>query len=178
MAYITTKDLETFSDKYSDDESMLQNYCDSAEKIIEDYLGYSPESREYTTEARGIGSKFFPLEAKPVTEVSAVAADGESIDLSLIKIVKGTHYIALDDDSFFRSKVKYSVTYRAGYETVPAPIVTAALQIASLLWESAGGHLAVTSQSFADMGGRTFQSFKPDRFLETLKDYRLVKADY
>ena len=78
----------------------------------------------------------------------------------------------------FEEGKKYCVTYRAGYEEIPALIETTALQIASLLWESAGGNLAVTSTSFGDMGGRTFQSFKPDRFLEQIKDYKMSKVDY
>ena len=179
MAYITPEDLKKFSDKFPSDESLLQNYCDSAEKIIEDYLGYSPESQNYETSARGINSHFFPLEAKPVTEIASVTQDGETVDLSQIRVVKNTNYIAFDDDSKFLDGVKYTVNYTAGFSTVPAPIVTAALQIASLLWESAGGNVSVTSTSYLDSASRTFQSFKPDRFLEpNIGKYKLAKVDY
>ena len=178
MAYITPETLKKFSDKFPSDETLLQNYCDSAEKIIEDYLGYCPESKEYTTKIRGFNSKALPLEAKPISSVSEISADGESIDILNIQIIKNTNYIEFADNSTFLSSVTYDVTYTAGYSTVPAPIVTAALQIASLLWESAGGNLAVTSTSFIDSGSRTFQSFKPDRFLDTISIYKMPKVDY
>ena len=35
---------------------------------------------------------------------------------------------------------------------------------------------SVTSMSLADMGGRTFQSFKPDRFLDPLSGYRMPEG--
>ena len=178
MSYITPENLKKFSNKIPSDETLLQSYCDSAEQIIEKYLGYSPELKTYETSERGIGSRYFALEAKPVTAVSAVSADGTAIDLTQIKIIKGLNYIAFDDESEFLRGVKYSVSYTAGYETVPSQIVTVGLQIASLLWESAGGNLAVTSTSYGDMGGRTFQSFKPDRFLDQIAEYKLSKVSY
>ena len=178
MAYITTGELKAFADKHPDDDTLLQGYCDSAEQIIENYLGYSPVLKEYTTSCYGLGSRCFALEAKPIVSVSEVTANGENVDLSSVKIIKDTPYIAFDDDSCFFRSVKYSVTYTAGYENIPQQIKTVALQIASLLWESAGGNLAVTSTSFADSGSRTFQSFKPDRFLDTISAYKMNKVSY
>ena len=178
MAYITPEKLKAFADKFPDDDTLLQGYCDSAESIVAKYLGYSPESKEYETQARGFGAKFFELESMPVTELLSVTKDGEEVALSLFRVIKNTNYLAYDDDSVFEDGKKYCVIYRAGFEEVPALIETTALQIASLLWESAGGNLAVTSTSFGDMGGRTFQSFKPDRFLEQIKDYKMSKVDY
>lgn len=178
MAYITTQELQAFADKYPEDDSLLQGYCDSAEELIENYLGYSPEEKEYTTTAYGLGSRCFALEAKPVTEITSISADGVSLDLAAVKIIQKKPYIAFVDEVIFSSSVKYSVTYKAGFTEVPQMIKSVALQIASLLWESAGGNLAVTSTSFADSGSRTFQSFKPDRFLETISIYRMPKVDY
>lgn len=178
MAYLTTTLLKTFSNKVPDDDTLLQNYCDAAEQIIEEFLGYSPESATYTTEAYGLDSKYFALEAKPITAISAITIDGESGVTTDFKIVKNSNYIAFDDESLFDSGVKYSVTYTAGYSTVPAPIVTAGLQIASLLSESEGGNVAVTSTSFLDSASRTYQSFKPDRFLDPISKYKLVEVSY
>lgn len=178
MAYITTEELKAFADKYPDDNTLLQGYCDSAEQIIANYLGYSPEVQEYTTSEYGLGSRCFALEAKPIVSVSAISADDTVLDLSTVKIVKNSPYIAFVDEAIFSRLIKYTVTYRAGFETVPQQIKTVALQIASLLWESAGGNLAVTSTSFADSGSRTFQSFKPDRFLDTISFYKMIKVSY
>ena len=178
MSYITPENLKKFSDKFPSDETLLQNYCDTAEQIIEEYLGYCPELKSYETVERGIGSMYFALEAKPIAELTAASANSSEIELANIKAIKNTNYIAFDDGSKFLCGVKYSVSYKAGYETVPAQIVTTGLQIASLLWESSGGNLAVTSTSFADSGSRTFQSFKPDRFLDKISLYRMAKVDY
>lgn len=178
MAYITKDELKAFADKYPDDDSLLEGYCTSAEQIIENYLGYSPALQEYTTSEYGLGSKNFALEAKPIVSVSEILEGETPLDLSTIKIIKNSPYIAFAEDGCFLRSLKYTVTYMAGYAEVPQHIKTVALQIASLLWESAGGNLAVTSTSYGDMGGRTFQSFKPDRFLDQIASYRLAKVDY
>lgn len=62
--------------------------------------------------------------------------------------------------------------YTTSVSTVPALIRTVALQIGSLLWESAGGNLAVSSTSFADTGSRVFNNFEADRYLKSIDDYR------
>lgn len=178
MAYITKEELMVFADKHPDDDSLLEGYCTSAEQIIENYLGYSPELTEYTTSEYGLNSHNFALESKPVAEVTAIYADDTEIDLRRVKIVKNSPYISFTDEGIFSSEVKYSVTFKAGFEQVPQQIKTVALQIASLLWESAGGNLAVTSTSYGDMGGRSFQSFKPDRFLETISFYKMNRVSY
>ena len=178
MAYITADMLKTFSDKFPNDDTLLAGYCEAAEQIVARYLGYSPELREYDTTELGIGAKCLALEAMPIVEVFSVAADGAEIEVEKIRVVKNRNYIAFTNNARFFDGVTYRVTYAAGYETVPAQIVTAALQIASLLWESAGGNLAVTSTSFADIGSRTFQSFKPDRFLDQIASYKKVDTSY
>ena len=60
----------------------------------------------------------------------------------------------------------------AGYQAVPEIIKTTALQLASLLWESAGGNLAVSSTTFADTGSRVFNNFTADRFLKQIAQYK------
>lgn len=72
----------------------------------------------------------------------------------------------------------YEIVYTAGYlpEEIPAKIRTVALQLASLMWESAGGNLAVSSTSFADTGSRQFNNFTADRFLKEIEPFKKGKG--
>lgn len=70
----------------------------------------------------------------------------------------------------------YKIAYSAGFAHVPDRIVNVALQVASLIWESEGGNIAVSSTSFGDNGGRVFNNFKADRFLSDLDGYRLGRG--
>ena len=91
MAYITPEKLKTFADKFPDNDTLLQGYCDSAESIVAKYRGYSPESKAYETQARGFGAKVFELEAMPVTELLSVKKDGEEIPLTLFRGIRHTN---------------------------------------------------------------------------------------
>ena len=76
------------------------------------------------------------------------------------------------DNSIFEKGSRYIITFKAGFQTIPEIIKTTALQIASLIWESGGGNLAVSSTSFADTGSRVFNNFTADRFLKQIAQFR------
>lgn len=191
--YITAEELEEYVKKYPEDESLVKQYTQAAEEMIEKYLGYSPELKLYETTRYGDNGKLFELDSFPLRELQCVSVNGNEIDSSLFRM-KSKNYIEYNyGKGVFSSDSLYSFKYTAGWEVktteentepekkrlvfekneVPAKIRTVALQIASLMWESEGGNIAVSSTSYADNGSRVFNNFKADRFLDEIKEFRL-----
>ena len=170
--YITAQELEDFIGKYPEDSKQPQQYAKAAEEMIAEYLGYNPELKEYTTFRYGDNGELFELEAFPLVELLKVKANGMDLDTQDFRI-RSKNYLERNfgKGSFYKDHL-YEVVYMAGYETVPAKIKTVALQLASLMWESAGGNLAVSSTAFADTGSRQFNNFTADRFLKELEPYK------
>ncbi len=174
MAYITKDLLEQFVNRYPEDETLVERYAKAAEEEIENYLGYSPEKKEYTTLRYGDNGTLFELEAKPLIELETIRENGKELPVSQFRI-KSANYIEYSyGKNIFKSNALYTFIYIAGYEEVPQKIITVGLQIASLMWESEGGNIAVSSTSFSDNGSRVFNNFKAERFLSELDPYRLI----
>lgn len=190
--YITAKEVEDFIGKFPDDETLVTQYAESAQEMIKEYLGYNPELTEYVTENYGDNGYLFELDAFPLVELKSVSANGEELDTSRFRI-KSRNYLEGDyGKKKYSPSILYKMVYTAGFEVetetktdengntetvfvknkVPAKIKTVALQLASLMWESAGGNLAVSSTTFADTGSRQFNNFTADRFLKELEPYK------
>lgn len=172
MNYIDKEALENFMQKFVDeDNDTPQTYCDAAMQCVKEFLNYDPELQQYTQTIKGDNGGLLALKAMPIQSITAFSVDGVSHQTSELSVVSD-NYVEFEDGSLFLKGHKYSVTYTAGFSTVPELIKTTALQIASLFWESAGGNLAVSSTSFADTGSRVFNNFKADRFLEQIVSYK------
>lgn len=172
MAYITKEELEDYVKKYPEENSLLEQYVNAAEEMIENYLGYSPEKKEYKTVCYGDDGKLFCLESFPLIELKEVKINDNIVDSLLFRIKKRNYLEFNYGKGVFCSDSLYSLTYTAGFEKVPSKIKTVALQLASLMWESEGGNLAVSSTTYSDNGSRVFNNFKADRFLEELEAYK------
>jgi len=176
MNFISQEELENFMAKYPEEgDTQPQKYCNSAMEAVRDFLGYDPESQIYIQTIKGDGGYLLPLMANHITEINALSIDGIAHNITEIELSDpNKNYIEMADSSTFKKGIKYTVTYKAGWNVVPDIIKTTALQIASLFWESAGGNLAVSSTSFADTGNRVFNNFKMDRFLEQIEKYKRI----
>lgn len=211
--------------KYPEDDTLVAQYAASAEEMIENYLGYSPEKKDYQTRRYGDDGFLFELEAIPLAELTYADVNGNALDVSDFRI-KSRNYLEFNfGKNRFCKDSLYTFRYTAGYEVktlgeqiaeeeengapdksgnpeesaeaeegiseekkeeqsldsitvnkVPAKIRTAALQIASLIWESSGGNIAVSSTSYADSGSRTFNNYSAERILKDLEPYRLAKG--
>lgn len=172
--YVTVDMLKDFCGKHPDEESGLpQMYLDSALESVSQYLGYDPEPSSFrmTVIGDGCDTLSFPF---PVSTVDLVSVDGVPIEDTAWTWTK--NYLHAEQAGRrlpFKDGVAYEVSGLKGFERVPSAIVLCVLQIASLLWESAGGNLAVTSTSYADTGTRNFTSFKADRFLDSINAWRI-----
>lgn len=174
MNYITSDMLQSFMDKHVDnDDTKPAGYCNAAMEMVRDYLGYDPEQQNYTQTIKGDNGALAALCAMPVNAITGLTIDGVVHSASEVEVENG-NYICFVDNSVFQKGSRYVITFTAGFATVPEIIKTTALQIASLLWESAGGNLAVSSTSFADTGSRVFNNFTADRFLKQIAQYKRI----
>ena len=177
MAYLTATALADYMNKVPDEsDTKPQEYADGAMDIVNNYLGYDPESKERTETVKGSNYFQLRLNARHISAITAVTCEGESIPAERFCVSadsKDSNYIEFVDGSVFTAGLRYTVTYTAGWESVPQDIVEVAKQVGSLLWESANGNLAVNSTSFADTGTRVFNNYTPDRFLKNIDSYRI-----
>lgn len=172
MTFITSAMLQAFMDKTCEqNDTKPAGYCNAAMEQVRDYLGYDPEQQTYTQEIKGDDGKLAALCAWPVSSITDFSIDGDIRSPNELE-VETENYICFKDNSSFKKGSRYLLTFTAGYQTVPEIIKTTALQLASLLWESAGGNLAVSSTTFADTGSRVFNNFQADRFLKQIAQYK------
>ena len=172
MTFITSAMLQVFMDKTCEaNDTKPQDYCNAAMEQVRDYLGYDPELQTYTQEIKGDDGHLAALCAWPIKSITDFSVDGDIHSVNEIEVQK-ENYICFKNDSVFKKGSRYLLTFTAGYQTVPEIIKTTALQLASLLWESAGGNLAVSSTTFADTGSRVFNNFQADRFLTQIAMYK------
>ena len=172
MNFITSDMLCNFMNKQVETgDTGPASYCKSAMEVVKDYLRYDPELQTYTQTIKGDGGALAALQAMPVTEITGLSIDGVEADPSQLEW-ETENYVCFVDNSVFEKGSRYVITFKAGFQTVPEIIKTTALQIASLIWESGGGNLAVSSTSFADTGSRVFNNFTADRFLKQIAQYK------
>ncbi len=170
---MTVAELEKFINKYPEDESLAQIYVDAAIEAINRFLGYDVELKDYETISYGDNGTLFELEAYPLHELKSVKENDVNLETSLFRI-KNKNYLEYKfGRGIFLKNNLYTISYSAGFEKVPQEIKNVCLRIASVLWESEGGNLAVSSTSFADNGSRVFNNFKIERFLEEISSYKI-----
>lgn len=171
--YITKEELEQFINKYPEDETLAQIYVDASIEAINRFLGYNVEVQDYETISFGDDGTLFELEAYPLQELKSVKENETNLETSLFRI-KNKNYLEYKfGRGIFSKNNLYTISYSAGFKEVPKEIKNVALRIASVLWESEGGNLAVSSTSFADNGSRVFNNYKIERFLEEIASYQI-----
>lgn len=118
--YISQKDLEDFEKKYvEENDTRPLSYCKSAEEMVENFLGYSPEEKEYTSTIKGDGGYLLPLEAFPVSSITSFIVDGVEHNVEEIEVTsKKRNYVEFVDGSRFLRGQRYKLTYKAGYPNV------------------------------------------------------------
>ena len=166
------KDYADIKDEHKNDA--LELYINAASYMIDEYLGYDPETQTYTEEVYdGNGTKFLTLKARPITTLSAVVEDGDTVTIT--DFVKRDWYIDGDDYVFVKGNSNYKITYVAGYAStaMPPSITLTCVKIASVMCKEDGrtGSLGTSSISHGD-GSRSFLEQTYDSILESLSSFR------
>ena len=154
----------------------IELYINAASYMIDEYLGYDPETQTYTDQYYdGNGTKFLTLKARPITTLTTVLEDGDTVTIT--DFVKRDWYIDGDDYVFVRGNSNYKITYIAGYAStaMPPSITLACVKIAAVMLKEDGrtGSLGTSSISHGD-GSRTFLEQTYDSIFESISPYRRV----
>lgn len=158
-------------------DEMKTGFISSAEEVVRDYLGYSPEESERTDILSGIGSdRIYPY-GYNITAVSSLIVCGQEISATAYEI--HANYIRLKDGVFPVGINNVSVTYTAGWTSsdIPSLIPMTIKQIGSLLLQEAGGNIGITGKSFGE-NNRTFINYTNfNKWLEKLAQYKVFRME-
>jgi len=157
--------------------AQLQRLLTGVSVWIQSWLSRNIPSQSYTETRDGYGGTRMTLGAFPVTAVSSVVVDGVSIPASSGASIPG--WFLANDAVVLRGyrlnvgEANVTVTYTAGFVTVPPDLVQACLELASMRWKEREriGHVSKS------IGGETVTfSIKdmPDSVRTILQQYREV----
>ena len=147
---------------------LAELFIRAAQNIVESYLGYEIESKEYIKHFSLHTSNIIKVGVKNITAVSEITVDGTLVE---------DYYI--DDDKIFLKNPVISdniiVKFTAGFSTdLPQIIKLTVLRIAALLQTESNNNIGISGKSFMD-GSRTFTNFTNfDRYLIACSKYKLI----
>lgn len=175
MAYVTTTELQTYKGSQDDNSDLLDIYINSAESIVEDYIGYSLSENTYTLYLSGLNIDKILVPVYPVQTITSITIDGISYDVDDFYI-DGKFIGYINGSNVFTdglNNVKLEVV--AGFETIPDIIKITILRIATLLSMESEGNIGITNKSFSD-GSRTFINYTNfSKYLSALDKFKIYR---
>ena len=158
-------------------DAMKERILRSAEEVVSDYLGYSPEISQRTETLSGIGSdRIYPY-GYNITEVASLEIGGSVVSASDYEI--HSNYIRLKTGVFPAGINNVVLTYTAGWATdsMPDIIPMTIMQIGSLLLQEAGGNIGITGKAFGE-NSRTYINYTNfDKWLAKLAKYKVFRME-
>ena len=166
---ITKEELQGFTGiEFEDGNNIADLFIGAAQNIVENYLGYEIESKEYTKHFALHSSNVIKCGVKNITNVAEISVDGTLVE---------DYYI--DDDKIILKNPVISdniiVKFTAGFSTdLPQIIKLTVLRIAALLQTESNNNIGISGKSFMD-GSRTFTNFTNfDKYLIACSKYKLI----
>ena len=166
---VTTDELQGFTGvQFETGNNIAELFIGAAQNIVENYLGYEIESKEYTKHFALHTSNIIKCGVKNITAVKEITIDGTPVV---------DYYI--DDDKIILKQPVISdniiVTFTAGFgEDLPQIIKLTVLRIAALLQTESNNNIGISGKSFMD-GSRTFTNFTNfERYLIACSKYKLI----
>jgi len=174
---VSVTQFNTYSGNYEDATdvvAMKTNMLMSAQKVVEDYLGYNPESETRTDYVQGIGNNNLYLFAQPITAVSSISINGTAV-ASTDYDVLGNHLRL--KQGVWPNNTEIAVTYTAGWSALNVPDIVklTILNIASLMLQESDGNIGITGKSMSE-DSRTYINYTNyDKWLKKLDALRIVR---
>ena len=166
---VTKEELLGFTGiEFESGNNIAELFIGSAQNIVENYLGYEIESKEYTKHFALHSSNVIKVGVKNITNVTEITVDGTLVE---------DYYI--DDDKIILKNPVISdniiITFTAGFgEDLPQIIKLTVLRIAALLQTESNNNIGISGKSFMD-GSRTFVSYTNyDKYLISCSKYKLI----
>jgi uncharacterized repeat protein (TIGR02543 family) len=173
---VTIAQLKAYARKLDGDtagEALYQTFLDAAERIVDDYLGYTPALATHTETLYGDGKTYLALEA-PVIGLTSVTVDGVSKTVGDYTI-DGNEITEKNGNPFGQGSIVV-VVYSGGFATIPPIVTLTILRIASILTSEGGENIGVTSQTFDGGNTRTFINYTNfAKYLAPLAPLRVVR---
>jgi hypothetical protein len=121
MSYVKVSDFQKYTGIRDQSLSNLQQaFINSAEEIVENYLGYTPMVQIYTQYLNGTGTNQLQLRAKPIRSLSLVEIEGRPMPLNEF-LYETNEFITYTGGEFPYGVRNVRVGYIAGYENAPLP---------------------------------------------------------
>ena len=166
---VTTNELLGFTGiEFESGNNIAELFIGAAQNIVENYIGYEIESKEYVKHFALHSSNVIKCGVKNITAVKEITVDGTPVE---------NYYI--DDDKIILNQPVISdniiVTFTAGFGVdLPQIIKLTVLRIAALLQTESNNNIGISGKSFGD-GSRTFTNFTNfDRYLIACSKYKLI----
>lgn len=165
---VTKEELLEYTGVELNTPELAELFIGSAQNIVENYLGYEIESKEYTKHFALHTSNIIKCGVKNITNVAEITVDGAPVE---------NYYI--DDDKIILNQPVISdniiVKFTAGFSTdLPQIIKLTVLRIAALLQVESNNNIGISGKSFMD-GSRTFINYTNfDRYLIACSKYKLI----
>ena len=166
---VTKEELQGFTGvEFESGNNIAELFIGASQDIVENYLGYEIENKEYTKHFSLHSSNIIKCEVKNITAVSEITIDGTPVD---------NYYI--DDDKIILNQPVISdniiVKFTAGFSTdLPQIIKLTVLRIAALLQTESNNNIGISGKSFMD-GSRTFVNFTDySKYLIQCSKYKLI----
>ena len=166
---VTKEELLGYSGvEFESGNNIAELFIGSAQNIVENYLGYEIESKEYIKHFSLHSSNVIKVGVKNITAVKEITIDGA---------LSEDYYI--EDDKIILSQPVISdniiVKFTAGFgEDLPQIIKLTVLRIAALLQTESNNNIGISGKSFMD-GSRTFVSYTNyDKYLISCSKYKLI----
>ena len=166
---VTKEELQGFTGvEFESGNNIAELFIGASQNIVESYLGYEIESKEYTKHFALHSSNIIKCGVKNITVVSEITIDGTPVE---------NYYI--DNDKIILKQPVISdniiIRFTAGFsEDLPAIIKLTVLRIAALLQTESNNNIGISGKSFID-GSRTFTNFTNfSKYLDACSKYKLI----
>jgi len=113
--YITIDNFQKYSNVFTDNIDLQQSYINTAENIVESYLGYTLKLSTRIIKTNGTGTNELQLKAKPIKNIFKVLINDIDISPNMFDI--SNEFIYYKNGIFPTGNRNITVIYEAGYDT-------------------------------------------------------------
>ena len=159
------------------DDAMLSRLISAASSYIENILNRTILSQIYTDKMSGKGTHTLSFYHSPVTAVASLSIDGNIIPAASSSLQAGylfsSSQLMLNGYLFTRGHQNITVTYTAGYTTVPYDIEQACLELCALRYKERD-RIGQISKTIAGEVSSFMQKDMPGSVTTILQQYKRV----
>lgn len=167
---VTKEELQGYTGvEFESGNNIAELFIGAAQNIVENYLGYEIETKEYVKHFALHNSNIIKCGVKNITNVTEITVDGTLVE---------NYYINNDEIVLKQPVISDNIiaTFTAGFgEDLPQIIKLTVLRIAALLQTESNNNIGISGKSFMD-GSRTFTNFTNyDKYLIACANYRILR---